>query len=272
MVASAATAVVSREVSLDSGGVALAGTLITPLGSPITAAVVIVQGSGREPRMLPLATALARAGIAAFTYDKRGVAASGGVYAGPEVQSNNVSRENLQQLAADALVAVHELEGRPQLDGIPIGLLGISQAGWIIPLAASKSRLVKFMVLWSGPVSTVHEELTFSRLTGETDEFWTNHSRAQARELLQGVPDEQTFPDTDPRDTLSRLRIPGLWLFGDRDPSIPVDLSIQRLEQLVSRGKRQFEYRILPDKSHSLGDEALFASVAWITDHMKKKH
>jgi hypothetical protein len=51
-----------------------------------------------------------------------------------------------------------------------------------------------------------------------------------------------------------------------------VDLSIQRLEQLVSRGKRHFEYRILPDKSHSLGDEALFASVAWITDHMKKKH
>ena len=51
------------------------------------------------------------------------------------------------------------------VEGSPIGFAGISQAGWIAPLAAERSDLAKFLVLWSGPVCKVSEEDIFSIYT-----------------------------------------------------------------------------------------------------------
>ncbi|WP_431243610.1 hypothetical protein ACQ9BO_03250 [Flavobacterium sp. P21] len=52
--------------------------------------------------MIDFATTLANNGIAVLTYDKRGVGESGGVYAGPEVGTNNVDFVNLTLLSLDA--------------------------------------------------------------------------------------------------------------------------------------------------------------------------
>jgi hypothetical protein len=49
---------------------------------------------------------LAGQGVAALTYDKRGVGKSGGAYAGPEVGTNNVGPANLKLLVGDAAAAV----------------------------------------------------------------------------------------------------------------------------------------------------------------------
>ena len=48
------------------------------------------------------------------------------------------------------------------MKGIPVGFAGISQAGWIAPLAAERSGLARFLVLWSGPVCRVSEEDIYS--------------------------------------------------------------------------------------------------------------
>ena len=100
-------AVVSKEVSFESEGVTLVGTLFQPAHP--RAAVVIVHGSGQEKRMTDFAARLARDDIAVLTHDKRGVGGSGGVYAGPEVGTNNVDAANLALLAADAGASVDAL-------------------------------------------------------------------------------------------------------------------------------------------------------------------
>ncbi len=253
---------VIQDVEFRSGAVMLAGTLMMP--SNMVAAVVLVHGSGKEPRNISFARALARYGVATLTYDKRGVGKSGGVYAGPEVGTNNVEPRNLDLLAGDASAAVEELVQRISSPRTPVGLIGASQAGWIVPLAAVRNPDVKFMILWSGPLVTTLEQLRFQYLTNGQADFWDHHSEAEVREHIRSDPDRYVFAPTDPVDSLRKLSIPGLWLYGGRDVNVPVGLSIERLEVLASNGK-PFKYRVLPDSGHNLPfRQALPASMDWL--------
>jgi alpha-beta hydrolase superfamily lysophospholipase len=92
------TAFTQAEVTFGNADVTLGGTVFKPR-HPV-AAVVLVHGPGQEKRLLGLATQLAQRSIAVLMYDKRGVRASGGVYVGPEVGTNNVDAANLDLLAA----------------------------------------------------------------------------------------------------------------------------------------------------------------------------
>ncbi|WP_213947119.1 alpha/beta fold hydrolase [Luteibacter sp. dw_328] len=257
--------VTSEDVRFRSEGVTLVGTLIRP--EHPYAAVVLVHGSGQEKRMTTFASRLASQGIAVLTYDKRGVGESGGVYAGPEVGTNNIDAANFDLLATDASAAVAELSTRLPRNSIPLGLVGFSQAGWIIPLAAKKNPTVKFMVLFSGPVVTAREQLRFQFYTQGNRSFWETHTEADAREHVRSDPDKYQFADTDPRDTLATLSTPGLWLFGGKDIQAPVGLSIEHLDALKARGK-PYDYQMFPTLGHNLtspdASEPVTAAVAWI--------
>jgi len=251
-----------RDVQFRSGGIVLSGTLVVP--SSLVAAVVFVHGSGKETRNVGIAQALARDGIATLTYDKRGVGKSGGAYAGPEVGTNNVDPQNLELLAGDASAAAKELVHEISSPRTPVGFLGVSQAGWIVPLAAVRTPDVKFMILWSGPLVTTLEQLRFQFFTDGRADFWEHHSEAEVREHIRSDPDRYLFTATDPGDSLRRLPIPGLWLYGDRDIFVPVRLSIERLQRLAATGK-PFEYRRFPDCGHNLRfAQALSASTDWL--------
>ncbi len=252
-----------EEVEFRSKGVTLSGTVVLPPN--IVAALVLVHGSGPEERMTSFSQALAGQGIATLTYDKRGAGRSGGVYVGPEVGTNNVSAENLSLLATDAAAAVKELARRlPRDSRVPVGLIGGSQAGWIIPLAALRSPDVSFMVIWSGPLVTAREQLRFQFYTDGKADFWDHHTETEAREHIKSDPDRFQFADTDPRESLRKLSIPALWMFGGRDINIPARLCIDRLDTLIESGK-PYEYKLFPQEGHILpSSETIPATVSWI--------
>ena len=237
-----------ENVSFNSAGITLEGAIYKP--RHIQAAVVIVHGSGRETRMLTMAALLAKNGIAVLTYDKRGVGKSGGIYAGPEVGSNNIDPSNLDLLASDASAAADILLRHLTVKQVPLGLVGFSQAGWVIPLATQKNRKLKFMVLFSGPVATTLEQLRFQFYTQGNPRFWETHSEAQAREHIKNDPDKYQFVPTDPRNALSTHPIRGLWIFGGNDVQAPVGLSIERLSVLKAEGK-PYEYKLFPELGHN---------------------
>jgi uncharacterized protein len=258
--------VTSEAIRFESAGVNLVGTIFRPQ-HPL-AQVVIVHGSGQEKRMSGFAALLARNGIATLTYDKRGVGESGGVYAGPEVGTNNVDAANLALLAADASAAIGALSAHLPTEHGPVGLLGYSQAGWIIPMAAETNPAVKFVVLFSGPVATTREQLRFQFFTQGNAAFWDTHTEAEARKHLHEDPDRYRFVDTDPRDALAKLSIRGLWLFGGKDVQAPVQLSIERLDALAAQGK-PYEHLLYPTLGHDVAsskssDAAVDAAVQWI--------
>lgn len=255
---------VTKTVEFRSHGATLSGTLVVP--QRVVAALVIVHGSGQELRNVPLAHAWASFGVATLTYDKRGVGKSSGVYAGPEVGTNNVSPENLDLLADDASAAVKALKRRLSSPRTPLGLFGASQAGWIIPLAAVRTPDVKFMILWSGPLVNTLEQLRFQFFTAGKADFWDHHSETEAREHVRSDPNRYQFIATDPVDSLKKLSIPGIWLFGGHDVNVPVGLSIERLSALTASGKH-FKYRLLPNSGHNLSadEDPLAKSVDWLT-------
>jgi pimeloyl-ACP methyl ester carboxylesterase len=250
----------TENVTFESEGIKLAGTIYSPKHPH--SAVVIVHGSDRVPRMTKFAELLAQNDILVLTYDKRGVGESGGVYAGPEVGTNNISIDNLNLLAKDASSAVNLIHKKG--GNLSIGLVGASQAGWIIPIVANENPLVEFMVLFSCPTITTLEQLRFQFYTNGRTDFWTNHTEEDAREHIKNDPDRYQFKPTDPKDVLNTLSIPGLWLFGEKDIQIPVKMCIEHLNTLKLKNK-PFEYVLFPSLGHNTNKtEPIDISINWI--------
>lgn len=255
-----ADSIKAENVTFNSEGIKLAGTIYSPK-NPYSA-IVIVHGSDKVPRMTKLAERLAQNDILVLTYDKRGVGESGGIYAGPEVGTNNISIENLNLLAKDASSAVNVIHKINE--DLPIGLIGASQAGWVIPIVAGKNSLVEFMVLLSSPTITTLEQLRFQFYTNGRTDFWKNHTEEDAREHIKNDPDRYQFKATDPKEILNTLSIPGLWLFGEKDIQIPVKMCIEHLNTLKLKNK-PYEYVLFPSLGHNTNKtEPIDISINWI--------
>ena len=259
------TPVIKQDIIINSEGANLAGTIYRPKNA--YASVVIVHGSGQESRMTEFAELLANNGISVLTYDKRGVGKSGGVYAGPEVGTNNVDSLNINLLAKDALAALNKIKNYS--NGTPIGLLGFSQAGWIIPIAANNNPLVNFMVLFSCPTITSLEQLRFQFYTNGNTNFWVNHTEEDARYHIKNDSDRYQFISTDPKIALRNISAPSLWLFGEKDIQIPVKLCIEQINTLKSEGL-PLEYTLFSNLGHNtaFSDDKSPVEIAinWIKD------
>jgi pimeloyl-ACP methyl ester carboxylesterase len=251
-----------EDIEFESHGARLAGSVVLPQGIRIHAAVVFVHGSGKQTRNIQLAEQFARAGIAALVYDKRGVGMSGGEYEG----NRNVSEQNLELLADDAAAALKALASHPALKDVPLGITGISQAGWIAPLAAERSRHADFLVLWSGPVCKVSEEDIYSKFTADSDgKVVPTYQEALSSRTQEYIWPEFMGKDTDPVDSLRKLSIPGLWIFSDNDGSIPVDVSLANLKGLQRTGHR-YEYVMFAGLGHNNMDGTFAAATDWIRE------
>jgi dienelactone hydrolase len=232
-----------EEVRFTSGGVSLAGTLTLPAGPGPFPAVAVVHGSGSVPRTYGQAFAqfFVRAGVAVLAYDKRGVAQSGGKWPGEAA-----SPQNVDVYARDAQAAVRFLAGHPRLDRSRIGLWGASQAGWIIPLAASRERLVSFAVIGVGPVVTEGEQVEYSRHTTQG----AQPPQASPEEIERAM-DQARF-GTDPVPWIRQLRIPVRWVFGGLDQHVPTSRSVRVLERIRAETGQDFSWRVFPNAPHSL--------------------
>jgi uncharacterized protein len=249
----------AEEVRFESHGAMLSGSIVFPAGD-IRAAVVFVHGSGKQERSLYWAEKFAREGIVALVYDKRGAGKSGGDYE----QNQNVSEKNLSLLADDALAGVKVLSGHPKLAGVRIGLAGISQAGWIAPLAAQRSSQVQFLVMWSGPVCKVSEEDIYSKFTADEDgEYAPPYADALRARTTQYIWPDFLGKDTDSSENLAKLSVPGFWIFSDNDRSIPVDLSLGHLKRLRKVGHR-YDYALFSGLGHNNMDHTFTAATDWI--------
>jgi dienelactone hydrolase len=254
----------TESIQFQSGEVTLAGTLALPRwrDGPYPAAVV-VQGSGALSRWIywGYAMHLVPHGMAVLLYDKRGVGES----SGSQVQGATWSLEGVAKcgdtftvLASDVLAAVSSLKKREDIDSTRMGLLGISQAGWIMPLAASQSGDVSFIVSISGPAVTCGIEDWYSQLTGEYRAYPELKAPAPfadgelSDEEIERRLDEYDGPQGyDPVPLLSTLKVPTLWVLGGRDRSVPTSRSVANLKRLIAAGA-PFELKVYSGGDHLL--------------------
>ncbi|WP_412068618.1 alpha/beta hydrolase [Rubrivirga sp. IMCC43871] len=236
----------SEEITVASGGVELAGTLILPEGAPPHPAVVLVHGSGRQGRHTDAyrswADLLAREGLAVVLFDKRGGGASSG---DPDA--------DLRTLADDVVAVARALGARPEVDAGRVGLMGWSQGGWVAEMAAADLGDTAFLLLVSAaggtpreqeiakvaagmrddarPEAEVEDALAFLGLyfyVARTGEGWPLLAEATAH--AQGAPwgqyvDQPRTPDDlvwwranhAVRPSLDSLGAPALLLYGGAD-------------------------------------------------------
>jgi hypothetical protein len=258
----------AEEVGFASGTTRLAGTLLLPPTEGPHPALVLLHGSGPQNRYgtLPFARFLLRHGVAILTFDKRGVGGSQGDW----------RKVSFETLADDALAALDLLRSRRDIARKRIGLFGVSQGGWIGPLAASRSRKVALVVSVSGPGVTpadqtldlieaemrtegipeneIREALDLTRLAfrySRTGSGWEEYAAAlagsQGRSWLPYLPlppdaqderweQQRLFYHYDPAPALAALRCPVLALFGAMDSGIPVEKNRRRWQEALARG------------------------------------
>jgi dipeptidyl aminopeptidase/acylaminoacyl peptidase len=127
-----------EDVRFSNGEIQLAGTLRRPRTSGRQPAVILVHGSGAENRdyVLPFARFLVRRGMAVLAYDKRGVGGSTGDW----------YTASFEDLAGDVVAGLAYLKTRREIDPAQIGLLGVSQAGWVMPIAAVRAPDIAFVI------------------------------------------------------------------------------------------------------------------------------
>jgi dienelactone hydrolase len=159
------------------------------------------------------------------------------------------------QLAGDVAAGVRFLRTRPDIDPRRIGLFGVSQAGWILPLAAHELGGVSFMILWSGPVSSVGQEMFYSDIVEDTGRPVADGNSAMAR--FSGP------PGFDPLPALASLDTPSLWLLGLDDHSIPVQTTLENLARLKAQG-RPFEWRTYDGLDHPLSPAVWDDVAGWL--------
>jgi uncharacterized protein len=202
-----------RELVVPNGDVSLAGSLWLPAGEP-TAVVLMHPGSGPSDRdndvfFPPIREHLLGAGVAVSSFDKRGVGRSTGRWEDAAIEEQ----------AADALACVVALES--ELPGVPIGLFGHSQGGWVVVEAASRSTRVAFVVTSSGPgVSPGEQERYATRAymgkagipEAELDEVGRYFDRLVSM-MRTGVPFEEVRRGIEAEgfpDAFERLSLPFL--------------------------------------------------------------
>jgi dipeptidyl aminopeptidase/acylaminoacyl peptidase len=239
-------------ITFQNGDVTLAGTLDLPAGEGPFPAIVTIHGSPPLTRNdiynLRISHFFVQHGYAVLRYDKRGAGESTGKYTGVGTEEGEAQ---VSVLAEDALAGVQFLKNHDLIDSDMIGLAGHSQAGWIIPLAASKSPDVAFMIISSGPTSTVGQEIYYSDLVEGDNAETTEISLAEASDMARDYTGPVGF---DPIPALETIDIPGLWLLGAQDNSIPIPLTIEILDSLITDQGKDFSYIVYPNKDHSWRD------------------
>jgi len=128
------------EIFFENDNLQLAGMLIIPEGEGPFPVAVIIHGSGTSARdskwYLTVAKHLQDDGIAVLLPDKRGSEKSAGEWRGA----------SFEDLAGDTIAAIDFVKAQDLFEYSYIGLVGMSQGGWIAPLTATMSEDVSFVV------------------------------------------------------------------------------------------------------------------------------
>jgi dienelactone hydrolase len=225
-------------------GAWIAGTLTMPAGAGQHPAVAVVHGSGVAHRATtgPVGSFFARHGFAVLAYDKRGVRQSGGVYPGERADESTIDI-----LARDAEAAARFLAAQPGVDDARVGLWGASQAGWIMPLAASREASIRFLVLLISPLETPGENGVYQELTGGG-----RQPPSMTPEQIDAEVRRRGPSGFDPVPVIRSLRIPALWVFGGLDMHVATRISVELLRPIAQEAGRDFSWVVLPGANHSL--------------------
>ena len=238
-----------RNTAQDIG---LGGMLFVPSEEGPFAAVVVIHGSGTSRRnsrwYLTLTQYLQKSGVAVLLPDKRG----------SEKSQGDWRSASFEDLATDTLAAIQYLKDQDTIAISEIGVVGMSQGGWIAPIVANQSPDIAFLVNFVGAAVTPQEQLLYEE----------NHNLRQMG-FLPGISNLVAFMSTaylknfgqkefwdeiegfDPLPYWKQLTVDALALYGRDDTNVPSADSAEKLRALKNP---RIQVRIYDGSGHALAD------------------
>jgi dienelactone hydrolase len=237
----------NSEQQLDLGGM-----LFVPAGDGAFPAAVIIHGSGTSRRdsgwYLTLTQHLQQNGVVVLLPDKRG----------SEKSEGNWRTSSFEDLATDTLAGIEFLKTQQDVPLASVGIIGMSQGGWIAPIVASESNDVDFVVSMVGSAVTPAEQLIYEEnhnlrqmgfLPGVSNVI-ALASTAYIRNVAQADFWDRVA-DHDPIPYWQTVNIPALILLGADDTNVPSAESERRLNAL---GKPNLRIEVYEGSGHALQD------------------
>jgi len=229
-------------------GFRLSGMLFLPEGEGPFPAAIIIHGSGTSRRdsvwYLSIANHLLHNGIAVLLPDKRGSEKSEGKWVGA----------NFEELATDTLSAVEYVKHQQVFKYSSIGVIGMSQGGWIAPIVATKSDDASFVVSMTGAAVTTDEQLLHEEINNIAKYTYTWIAKLIAPLTTNNIKQKEhvsAYMGFDPIPYWKRIHVPVFFAFGENDENVPVDASINRLKQ---NNLNHFDIKIYADGGHAIRD------------------
>lgn len=290
----------TSSVNFEHGNNHLSGTLTLPKeGSGPFPVALFVHGDGAMPSDAYgyynyLWNRLAKSGIASFSWHKAGVNTSTG----------NWLKQSMDDRADEVISAIEMLKQRNDIAANKIGLIGYSQAGWVLPLVAKKSAYPNFMVIVSGAINWIDQGdyLTKNRLhhegfspvqiqqaqecnrqglqvlqpTSSYEEYLHYHKilSPECKVFSAGQMNKERFEfvklnvNSDARESLVTVQCPTLAIFGDKDINVNVAESAREYKKIFGEsGNHNFTSKTFVNAQHGLFKHEVVSDVipGWLT-------
>ena len=236
------------EIFFENGNedIELAGILFLPEGEGPFPIAIVIHGSGPSRRnsvwYLSVAKHLQDNGIAVLLPDKRGCEKSKGKWVGAD----------FDKLATDATSAIKYIQNQSGINFSIIGLIGMSQGGWIAPVAATKTEDVSFVASISGATVTTDEQLLHEEIHNIAPYTYKFIAKMIAPITSNQIKKREyflPFVGFDPIPYWKRIDVPVFIGYGENDKNVPIDACQKRLQD---NGLDHFKIKTYPQGGHGI--------------------
>lgn len=282
-----AVPVEKEDITFQSEHFTVVGTLQTPIAEGKHPVIIMVHGDGRINRTdsgkyRPIMERFLRAGYAVFSWDKPGTGASRGKLA------NDATK--LSQRAAILVSAIELLKEHPAIDPERIGAWGISQGGYVIPLALRMTDDIAFMIVVSGPAMDGIDQTAYLLGQQLVCQGYSEEEGKLAQQSLSRLPkatsyqeyrecmetliqfpslnykEEHITPEGEwapwdlsaesrfnPIEVIEQTTIPVLAFFGEKDTQVDPFQGAQAYEEALQKaGNQNYRVELIPGVAHCL--------------------
>jgi len=221
-----------EEIQYVDNSIRLVGTLFTPLSNSNNILMVFIHGSGVSDRdnfwYLYQADYLAKRGYTVLLPDKRGCGKS----------HSEWHIASFSDFADDVIAGINYVKDKSDIE--KIGVIGLSQGGWISHVVAEKVEDVDFVVDVVSSATSPREQLHFE-IKRDMDE---GGAPGFVASILSTVFSKRAMGkrkiwwdknrDYDPIAMMTKTNVPVLKIFGSEDKNVPVEKSLENMDQLMN--------------------------------------
>ncbi|MGD8536804.1 MAG: CocE/NonD family hydrolase [Candidatus Aminicenantes bacterium] len=275
----------TKKFIFQSGHFKVVGELRIPSGGQEYPLVIMVHGDGPAYRyyFFALKKCFLRAGYATLMWDKPGYGQSTGKF----------SQSHLRAERAEILLdAISHVKSHPSIDSNRIGVWGISQAGYVIPMALTKTNDISFMIMVGCPgESGIHQtaylirrQLEFEGVSEEearqaenhfiqifyakTFEQYIKHAKPLydnpvQREMgfVSALWDKTNWKPFSPEresffnpiEIIEKITIPVLAFFGEKDTQVDPIQGVEAYKKALTKaGNKNFRVELIPNADHNI--------------------